>query len=120
MKYPSLHDILEYAYLMLGKAYKKVLYIVLLLFYAYHQEDTPSWAKKIILGSFAYFLSPIDAIPDLTPIMGMTDDISALSFGLVTIACYINDGVRKRAQLKLVQILKSEPIEIINEVNSWL
>lgn len=120
MKYPSLPDILDYAYLMLGKTYKKVLYIVLLLFYAYNQEDTPSWAKKIILGSFAYFLSPIDAIPDLTPIMGMTDDISALTFGLVTIACYVNDDVRTTAQGKLTKLLKSKPHDIIQEVDSWL
>ncbi len=120
MKIPQLSEILDYALKMLGRTYKKGLYILILLFYAYNHKGTPSWAKKIILGSFAYFLSPIDAIPDLTPFIGMTDDISALTFGLVTIACYVNDEIRVKARQRLIQILKTEPIDIIEEVDSWL
>ena len=44
----------------------KAVYTVLLLFYAYQRAETPSWAKNIILGVLGYFLSPIDAVPDLT------------------------------------------------------
>jgi uncharacterized membrane protein YkvA (DUF1232 family) len=76
----------------------KVVYSALLLFYAYKRKDTPSWAKNIILGTLGYFLSPIDAIPDLSPIIGYTDDIGVLSFGLVTIAAYVNTDVRKKAR----------------------
>ncbi|MCB0641234.1 MAG: DUF1232 domain-containing protein, partial [Phaeodactylibacter sp.] len=65
----------------------KTVYTALLLFYAFKRKDTPAWAKNIILGTLGYFLAPIDAIPDLTPILGYTDDIGVLSFGLVTIAC---------------------------------
>jgi len=120
MKIPQLSECIDYALKMLGRSYKKSLYILLLLFFAYNEEGTPTWAKKIVLGSFAYFLSPIDAIPDLTPLIGMTDDLSVLSFGLITIACYINDDIRVKARLKLVHILKSEPVDIIEEIDSWL
>ena len=79
----------------------KTVYTVLLLFYAYRRKETPAWAKRIILGAIGYFISPIDAIPDLTPLIGYTDDLSILSFGLVTIACFINKEVKVKAKTKL-------------------
>lgn len=79
----------------------KVVYMVLLLFYAYQRNETPTWAKNTVLSTLGYFLSPIDAIPDLTPVIGYTDDLGVLSFGLVTIAAYINEEVRASARKKL-------------------
>ncbi|MDX1943423.1 MAG: YkvA family protein [Saprospiraceae bacterium] len=79
----------------------KSVYTVLLLFYAFRRKDTPSWAKRIILGVLGYLIMPIDAIPDLSPIIGYTDDLGMLSFGLVTIAAYINDEVREQAKKRL-------------------
>ena len=79
----------------------KTVYMALLLYFAYTRKETPSWAKNIILGTLGYFLAPIDALPDLTPIIGYTDDIGVLSFGLVTIAAHINEEVRNRAKTKL-------------------
>lgn len=99
----------------------KGLYIVLLLFKAYKNKATPAWAKRIIIGALAYFVSPIDSIPDLTPFIGLTDDMGVLSFALVTIACYINDEVREEAQKQLFSILGSNMNEdSITEVNTWL
>lgn len=79
----------------------KAVYSVLLLFYAYRRSDTPVWAKRIIIGVLGYFIAPFDALPDLTPILGYTDDLGVLSFGLVTIAAYVNDEVRINARKKL-------------------
>jgi len=79
----------------------KAVYMVLLLFYAYKRKETPAWAKRIIIGAIGYFISPIDVIPDLTPVIGYTDDIGILSFGLVTIACFVNKEVKIRAKTKL-------------------
>ena len=79
----------------------KVVYSSLLLFYAFTRKDTPIWAKNIILGVLGYFIAPFDALPDLTPIIGYTDDLGVLSFGLVTVACYINEEVRGKAKIKL-------------------
>lgn len=99
----------------------KGLYIILLLFYAYKSSEVPSWAKKVIIGSLAYFLSPLDGIPDLTPVLGMTDDLGVLAFGLVTIACYITDEVRTKAQFAMQKILKKEiDHNAIAEIDSWL
>jgi len=99
----------------------KAIYSVLLLYYAYKYGEVPSWAKKIIIGSIAYFVAPIDGIPDLTPFIGMTDDISVIGYGLVTIACYINEDIRERAvnKLKSYKGLTINPSDI-DEVNAWL
>ena len=84
----------------------RLAYSILLMVYAYQSERTPAWAKRIILGAFAYLLSPLDSIPDLTPIFGFTDDLGVISFGLVTIACYIDKDVRTKAREKIFSLFK--------------
>ncbi len=79
----------------------RLAYSSLLMYYAYKAENTPLWARRIILGAFAYLLSPLDSIPDLTPVLGFTDDLGVISFGLVSIACYIDSSVRENAKTKL-------------------
>lgn len=79
----------------------KVVYMVMLLYYAYKRKETPIWARNVIFGTLGYFIAPIDALPDLTPLIGYTDDIGVLTFGLVTIACYVNDDVRIQARKKV-------------------
>ena len=98
----------------------KLTYSALLLYYAYERKDTPTWAKNIILGSLAYLLSPIDAVPDLTPFLGFTDDFGVLSFGLVTIACYIDEAVRENAKFRLHKFFKVVDEEDLLEVDSRL
>lgn len=98
----------------------KVVYSVLLLYYAYRRSDTPIWAKRIIIGVLGYFISPIDALPDLTPILGYTDDIGVLSFGLVAIAAYINDEVRNTARKKLQDWFGEINVEELSEVDRQL
>jgi uncharacterized membrane protein YkvA (DUF1232 family) len=98
----------------------KVVYSVLLLFYAYRRIDTPIWAKRIIIGVLGYFISPIDALPDLTPIIGYTDDLGVLSFGLVTIAAYINEEVRTKARERLRGWFGEFDLKELSEVDRQL
>lgn len=79
----------------------KVIYAALLLFYTFKKKETPLFAKNIIIGVLGYFIAPIDALPDLTPIIGYTDDIGVLMFGLVSLACYIDLEVREKAKKQL-------------------
>lgn len=98
----------------------KVVYSALLLFYAYKRKDTPAWAKRVVIGALGYFISPIDVIPDLTPFLGYTDDIGILSFGLVTIAAYVNEEVRDNARGKLGKWFKNVDEEQLKEVDEKL
>ncbi len=99
---------------------EKAVYSILLLFYAYKRKETPHWARNIIIGTLGYVIAPIDAIPDLTPVLGYTDDIGVLGFGLVTVACYINDEVRKNARGKLKKWFGSYDEELLEAVDEQL
>jgi uncharacterized membrane protein YkvA (DUF1232 family) len=99
---------------------QKLVYSSLLMFYAYKRNDTPAWAKNIILGTLAYVLAPFDAVPDLTPLFGFTDDLGILGFGLVTIACYINEDVRGQSIERMGKMFKQIDEKVIAEVNSTL
>ncbi|WCY74099.1 YkvA family protein [Pseudomonas aeruginosa] len=58
-------------------------------YYAATDSDTPTWAKTTIYGALGYFISPIDVIPDITPIVGYTDDIGVLCAALAATATHI-------------------------------
>lgn len=99
------------------KAGTKVIYSVLLMWYAFNRRETPVWAKRIIIGVLGYFLAPIDAIPDLTPIVGYTDDLGLLGLGLVAVAAYINDDVKQAARKRLGKWFKSYDDNELAEVD---
>lgn len=98
----------------------KSVYSILLLFYAYRRKDTPNWAKRIVLGVLGYLIMPLDAIPDLSPIIGYTDDLGMLSFGLVTIAAYVNEEVRNQAKKRLKDWFGDYDTQELKEVDEKL
>lgn len=95
---PSADDILVSLRRKIRYISSPLLYAALLMFYAFRRSDTPAWAKRIVIGAFVYLFSPIDAIPDLSPILGYTDDLGVLTYSLVMIAAYINKDIRSTAR----------------------
>lgn len=79
----------------------KVIYMGLILYYTLENPETPAWAKTVIIGALAYFIAPIDAIPDLVPITGFTDDLGALAMAIGTVSMYIDSEVKHKARIKL-------------------
>jgi uncharacterized membrane protein YkvA (DUF1232 family) len=82
---------------------REVVEKALWLYYASHSPATPLWAKTAIYGALGYFVSMIDAIPDLTPIIGYTDDLGVLVAALATVSAYITPEVKTKASEKLRQ-----------------
>ena len=80
---------------------KEVVEKALLLFYAAQQEQTPKWAKATIAGALGYFIVPLDAVADLAPAIGYTDDLGVLVLALAAVASYINEEVREKAAQKM-------------------
>jgi len=80
---------------------REVVEKALWLWYAFHRPDIPPWAKATIVAALGYFISPLDAIPDLTPMIGYADDIGVLTLAVATVAAYIDDDVRRKAAEKL-------------------
>ena len=71
------------------------------LYYAAQKPETPLWAKTVVYSALAYFILPIDAIPDLLPGMGYTDDLIVLTAAIASISVHIDDTVKKQAEMKL-------------------
>lgn len=70
---------------------KSVLEPALKLYYSAKDPDTPMWAKTTMYGALGYFISPIDAIPDITPIVGYADDLGVLVAAVATVSAYIKE-----------------------------
>jgi len=82
---------------------KPVLEKALSMYYAAKDSDTPKWAKTIMYGALGYFILPVDAIPDITPVVGYTDDLGVLAAAFGTVAFYIKEGHIQMAKEKIKQ-----------------
>lgn len=80
---------------------------VVALYYCVLDRQTPIWAKGVAVAALAYFVLPLDAIPDILPIIGMSDDIAVLSAALAAVSSQIlpEHRARARAFLNAEQIL---------------
>lgn len=76
---------------------------VLQLYYALQSPETPIWAKSVIIGALGYFISPLDAIPDIVPVFGYSDDLGVLAAAVTTVATYITDDIKAKAKAKLAE-----------------
>ncbi len=48
--------------------------------YRYMKDSDVSWYRKaIVVGALVYFLIPVDAIPDLAPLVGYLDDLGVIT-----------------------------------------
>lgn len=83
------------------KAGREVVEKALWLFFAAQRPETPAWAKAVIYSALAYFISPVDAVPDITPLVGYSDDLGMLAAAISTLAVYITDDVKAQAAEKL-------------------
>lgn len=79
---------------------KEVVEKALQMYYALQDPNTPAWAKTVIVGALGYFISPVDAIPDIIPMVGFADDLGVLTAAVATVAISITDEVRKKADVK--------------------
>ncbi|MED5492864.1 MAG: YkvA family protein [Pseudomonadota bacterium] len=50
------------------------------------------------LSVLAYFIAPLDAIPDFTPLVGFTDDLGVFASALAMVAMYIDRDVQIQAR----------------------
>lgn len=85
------------------KAGEEVVKLALKLYYALCDNDTPLWAKSIIVGALGYFISPVDAIPDIVPVVGYSDDLGVLTMAFGAVAMHIKDAHGDMAREKMKQ-----------------
>lgn len=82
----------------------EAIYQALVLYYTLQSPNTPAWCKTVVLGSLGYFISLIDGIPDLTPFLGYTDDISVMAATIAAISTHITSEIRTQAKQRQAQL----------------
>ena len=50
--------------------------------YCAFDSKTPLQVKATLVGALAYFVLPFDAIPDVLPVLGFTDDAAVLAMAI--------------------------------------
>lgn len=85
------------------------------LYYATEHKNCTLAHKTAIYGALGYLLTPIDAIPDLTPFLGYTDDISLISAALIAVASCIDDGVKGQTKQRVSRLLGEGALEGVRE-----
>ena len=86
----------------LKKAGANLIYKVLQLFYVAQNPNVPMKIRAAMIAPLGYFISPVDLIPDLTPIVGYTDDAAVIAMAIAFAHAYIDDEIRRKAKEKLV------------------
>lgn len=78
-----------------------VVYGVLLLYYVMNDEQVTLKTKLSIAAALGYFILPTDAIFDLTPLIGYSDDLGVLLFALSQVSANITPEIKEKARNKL-------------------
>lgn len=71
---------------------------VVALYFCLLDSKTPMWVKAIAGAALAYFILPLDAVPDILPMIGLGDDLSVLSAALATVSTNLTAEHRARAR----------------------
>lgn len=70
-------------------------------YYCAVDPATPLQVKAVLFGALAYFVLPIDIVPDFIAWLGFTDDAAVLYAALRTVAPHIKDRHRGQAKIAI-------------------
>jgi uncharacterized membrane protein YkvA (DUF1232 family) len=73
-------------------------------FYCATDSRTPSWVKATLLGALAYFILPLDTVPDFLVALGYTDDFAVLMGALRAVGSHVTPEHRERARETLAKL----------------
>lgn len=65
---------------------------------------TPRRVRMTLLAALGYFVLPIDAIPDIMPLLGFTDDAAVIAAAIAAVAGSITPEHRERAKQALAEL----------------
>lgn len=69
---------------------KKIWDQVLKLWDVVQNPKTDTAVKAIAIGALVYLISPLDVIPDVVPVLGLTDDVSVLAYAMAQLSKMMN------------------------------
>ena len=71
------------------------------VWFAARDPETPAAAKGLMLGALAYFVLPVDAIPDVLAGVGFTDDAAVIAAVVSVLGAHIRPRHRDAARSAL-------------------
>jgi uncharacterized membrane protein YkvA (DUF1232 family) len=77
---------------------------LLTAYYCAFDRNTPTHVRVALIGALLYFISPFDLIPDVLPIIGMTDDAAVVAGALKLVWDQIKPEHRDAAREALVRM----------------
>jgi uncharacterized membrane protein YkvA (DUF1232 family) len=72
-------------------------------YYCAFDRTTPIQVKAALLGALAYFVLPVDLVPDILPVLGYADDAAVLATALRLVASHIRPEHREAARQALAR-----------------
>ena len=77
---------------------------LLAAYYCAFDRQTPGHVRVALLGALAYFVLPFDAIPDMLPLFGFTDDAAVLATAIKLVSGSLLPEHREAARRALERI----------------
>jgi uncharacterized membrane protein YkvA (DUF1232 family) len=77
---------------------------VLAAWFCARDPSTPRRVRYTLLAALGYFVLPIDAIPDLLPLIGFSDDAAVIAAAIASVAAAIRPEHRDRAKETLAAL----------------
>ncbi len=66
--------------------------------------QTPRRVRMTLLAALGYFVLPLDAIPDIMPLIGFTDDAAVIAAAIAAVASSITPEHREQARQALAAL----------------
>jgi uncharacterized membrane protein YkvA (DUF1232 family) len=83
------------------RAGAEVIRLAVVLWVVLRDPATPRSSKAAILAALAYFVMPLDAIPDFLPGAGFVDDLAALGLALAAVEYLVMPDIEAKAEALL-------------------
>jgi uncharacterized membrane protein YkvA (DUF1232 family) len=65
---------------------------------------TPRRVRMTLLAALGYFVLPLDALPDIMPLLGFTDDAAVIAAALAAVASSITPAHREKAKQAMAEL----------------
>ena len=80
---------------------------LLTAYYCAFDRRTPHHVRAALVGALAYFVLPLDVVPDVLPVFGLTDDAAVLAGALKLVWGHIQPAHREAAREAIERITKA-------------
>ena len=84
---------------------------VVAMYFCMLDPATPAWVKGIAAAALAYFILPLDAVPDFLPLVGLGDDAGVLAAAYATISSHVTDDHHEKARAWLADEVPGVRVE---------